>query len=443
MSSPLAIAGVTAVLKNLLHNGVVQNEISTTVGNVKVSCLAPDRVLDSGSSSSAENLLNLFLYHVTPNPGWRNGSLPSRDNGGDRLTNPPLALDLHYMLTAYGAEDFQAEILLGYAMQVLHENPVLTRAAIRAALPPANAAVSATGPLPAAYAVLSAADLADQVELIKIAPQTLSTDELSKLWTAFQTHYRPTVAYHLSVVLIDSHRPTRSGLPVRSRTIRVQPDAVPPFPRLVQATPPSSPWAITMGQTLAVGGNDLGGDVIACFRHVPSGRALQIPGVSTSETTAEVTLPAALPVAGMAEDSPAHPDNWEIGMYALSLLVTASDGVTRASNELPLALAPEFGSTPALALEGDTTVLTISVTPKVWSSQQMRLIVGETEIGTDPLPAPKMAELTFRAVSAALPHGRQHVRLRIDGVESLLIDAGAVTIGSDPPYRPSQSVVLP
>ena len=35
--------------------------------------------------------------------------------------------------TAYGVDDFQAEILLGYAMHLLHERPVLDRAAIRRA----------------------------------------------------------------------------------------------------------------------------------------------------------------------------------------------------------------------------------------------------------------------------------------------------------------------
>lgn len=64
-------------------------------------------------------------------------SLPSRSGtGGERLTNAPLALDLHYVMIAYGRADFQAEILLGYGMHLLHERPVLDRAAIRRALNP-------------------------------------------------------------------------------------------------------------------------------------------------------------------------------------------------------------------------------------------------------------------------------------------------------------------
>ena len=53
------------------------------------------------------------------------------------LSNPPLALNnLHYLLSAYSGGDLHAEILLGYAMQLLHEMPVLTRAAIRTAPTP-------------------------------------------------------------------------------------------------------------------------------------------------------------------------------------------------------------------------------------------------------------------------------------------------------------------
>ena len=52
----------------------------------------------------------------------------------ERLTSPPLALDLHYLLTVYATDYWQAEALLGYALMMLHENPVLTRNDISNAL---------------------------------------------------------------------------------------------------------------------------------------------------------------------------------------------------------------------------------------------------------------------------------------------------------------------
>ena len=181
---------------------------------------------------------------MTPNRAWSNVDLPSRSAvSGERLTNAPLALDLHYMLTAYGKADFQAEILLGYAMHLLHERPVLDRAAIRRALNPSPLDVSM---LPPVFQALTASDLADQVELIKITQEALSIDDLTTLWTAIQTNYRPSSAYQVSVVLIEGTRPAVSPLPVlsrgkrdpvthRDRGVVVNPDLLPPLPTLFTA----------------------------------------------------------------------------------------------------------------------------------------------------------------------------------------------------------------
>src|SRR5262249_43825069 len=131
MSNALAIASVSAVLRNLLDNGVVDDTIVSSVGNVKVSAVAPDLI---SVAPDAPSQINLFVYQVTANSGWHNVGLPSRDDRGERRTNPPLALDLHYLVTAYAGRDFHAEILLGRAMQILHETPGLSREAIRRGL---------------------------------------------------------------------------------------------------------------------------------------------------------------------------------------------------------------------------------------------------------------------------------------------------------------------
>ena len=90
MSSQLAIAAVTAVLRNLLDNGMV--EAGPAVGAVSVTAVAPDSIkVDDPDFAPC---LNLFLYRVSPNTGWVNVGLPSYAADGTRRTNPPLALDL-------------------------------------------------------------------------------------------------------------------------------------------------------------------------------------------------------------------------------------------------------------------------------------------------------------------------------------------------------------
>ncbi len=218
----MAIATVTAVLKDLLNDGLVNSDLSASVGTVTVSGLPPDRI---GTGADEPSRLNLFLYKVTANQGWRNVQLPSRDGDGERLTSVPLAIDLHYLLTAYGAADLDAEILLGYGMQLLHDMPVLTRALVRKTF-------SVTSPvtdklMPPSVTDRNPADLADQVEVCKIVPTYLTTEELSGLWSAMQARYRPSMAYDVSVVLIEATRPSRASLPVRRPVVRVEPIARP------------------------------------------------------------------------------------------------------------------------------------------------------------------------------------------------------------------------
>ncbi len=124
-NSALAIAGVTAILQHYLHN------LYLSVGGafptpVRVSCLAPDQVQQQMASAktTAENQVNLFLHLVTPNPAWRNvGYASLSSDGKTAIGNPPLALDLHYLLTVYGSEPWQAEALLGFALMMIHQLP--------------------------------------------------------------------------------------------------------------------------------------------------------------------------------------------------------------------------------------------------------------------------------------------------------------------------------
>ncbi|GAA0984531.1 hypothetical protein GCM10009555_058440 [Acrocarpospora macrocephala] len=218
MSGPLAIATVTAVLKDLLNDGLINSDLSASVGTVVVSALPPD-LIEVGPDRPSR--LNLFLYQVTPNQGWRNAELPSRDGGGARVATPPLALDLRYLLTSYGSADLDSEILLGYGMQLLHETPVLTPAAIRRTFSVASPVTDKL--MPPSVPGRNPADLADQVELVKITPRYLTSEELSRLWSAMQARYRTSMAYDVSVVLIETSAPVRTGPPVRVPLVRVEP----------------------------------------------------------------------------------------------------------------------------------------------------------------------------------------------------------------------------
>src|SRR5215470_10294599 len=68
MSSALAMASVTAVLKNLLHNELIRPSSNTHMGDITITALSPDRI-PLGAEERAQ--LNLYLYRLTPNSGWQ------------------------------------------------------------------------------------------------------------------------------------------------------------------------------------------------------------------------------------------------------------------------------------------------------------------------------------------------------------------------------------
>ncbi len=215
MSNALAIASVTAVLMDLLNDGLANANLDA-IGPIDVTVVPPDQV---SSESPPTNRLNIYMWHATRNAAWSNQHLPARNAQGNRLDSPHLALDLHFILTATGAEPLNAEIILGYGMQVMHETPALTRAAIRTALggvtPPVDASL-----LPAGLQSILASDLADQFEQIRITPAIADTEHpmqlegISNLWSAFSAPLRASALYQVSCVLIQSRTPVRSALPV-------------------------------------------------------------------------------------------------------------------------------------------------------------------------------------------------------------------------------------
>lgn len=200
MSNALAIASVTAVLKNLLENGLVNDGIITSIGSeVPVTALPPDRITTGGDERAQ---LNLFLYQTVPNSGLRHADRSSVAAARRADRAPLLALDLHYLVTAYGATDFQIEILLGYTLQLFQRMATLDQALIRQSLE----ALSSTREgqvLSPPVAALASSRLYRQVEQIKLSSQFLTTEEMSKLWSAMQARYRPSAAYKASVVVLE------------------------------------------------------------------------------------------------------------------------------------------------------------------------------------------------------------------------------------------------
>lgn len=415
MSTPDAIYGVTNTLIQLLTGPLheVNNSASPTA-------LLPDKVTDG--LQEGQSRVNLFLYQTMVNTGWNNLNPPAHSQAGE--LKPPLALNLYYLLSVYADDNPElSQRLLGRAMTVLHNNAELTRQTFRD----------------------HAADMGldQQIDRVFIAPFPLSIDEMSKLWSTFQTQYRTSTAYQVSVVLIDSESP-RAPLPVLRRGpedqgVISQADMIPPLPTLTEILLPDKQPSLLLADVLTVKGHKLrsnaGTPAQLNLRHhsLAAPATIEARAGSTAETI--IASPNDLPDAG---------DKFPPGYYQVAVrLEDAQDGevITRTTNTLgfPLAVQIETGGAENLndglnTPDADTTTLTLNFSPKVWPDQQALLLLGSHVFEADGSRTDPTDILTFTISTAEkkLPAGTYRVRLRVDGVDSHLIqDYAAVPLSFD------------
>lgn len=207
--SYLAIGAATKAIAELLARKMNKPPLLGSV-TPKVTTLPPDddRVDDADG-------VNLFLYRVSASPflansGWRG------DRGNPQGSKrSPLSLTLHYMLTAYakkaeGAafDDVTAHRLLGNAMAVLHEYPVLNDVH--------------DSDFDASLDTQFAKELRDSFEKIKVSMVPTTMEELSKIWTGLSKAYRLSVGYEVSLVQIAPVAPAPApGPPVQEISARI------------------------------------------------------------------------------------------------------------------------------------------------------------------------------------------------------------------------------
>jgi Pvc16 N-terminal domain len=423
VSNALGISAVTAALESMLwsvYNG--SDWSNSNLGAVTVTAVAPDIVQSNlGTATTAGLRVNLFLHQVTFNAAWRNMGLASlAADGITQLKNPPLALDLHYLLTVYGSEDCEAEALLGYALQFFHEYPVLGRVQIRSALsnlsnPQFDTAANLV-PTTSLFSLVGASGIADQIEMLKITPATLGREEMAWLWTALKADYRPTFPFQVSVLLIQPQIPAVSALPVLQRSITIQSNLT---ATLTQVSPPNSQPAACLPDTVTVTGAGLANVQSVTVTNTRLGVALQIlpPFTNSSDTSFQFTL------------SPtATPTNLPAGVYLVAAQLQVN-GQTVSTNAVPLAVAPQVTAlTPASPplTNGSEVAVTVTCTPDLFVGQQVSLLIGSQEgLLAAPITAPSGSLQFVFATLQSTAGATVPLRLRVDGIDSPIIDTTA------------------
>lgn len=111
--------------------------------------------------------IGLYLYRVTISEHQR----PHASARFPLSDSMPLGLDLHYLLTAWGATPQDEQIPLAWAIRQLHASPILDSS------------------------ILSPEAGWEPGEILQVVPAEISVDELMRIWDTLNQTYRPSMAY--------------------------------------------------------------------------------------------------------------------------------------------------------------------------------------------------------------------------------------------------------
>ncbi|WOJ90449.1 DUF4255 domain-containing protein [Methylocapsa polymorpha] len=408
MSNFRAVATVTATLQRVLQAAIQADVAGATVTTVRPS---------EGSSANLPTTgVNLFLYQVGVNPHRANDDLPTRRADGGTMTRPVAALDLYYLVSFYGDElKLEPQRLLGSTMAFLHGQPQLTRAQIQATV------ADASKPF------LAGSDLADQPDVVRFAPTSLTFDELSRLWSVFlQTHYVLSTTFRASTILLEQLISTRPSLPTRDVRLAAVPLQRPMISRVAAQAGNGAP--ITPGAVVRIDGSDLVGD----------GAFVEIDGALTPTLSADddlITL--ALPV-GLAAgphavlvrrgvkngtDADARP-MFASNPVAFVLLPV----IHKTANQYDIAISgvQGAGASPRSAMVTIILILSIGVR----QTATLELLNAQAAVAYTFLAVPRASPTTQLAFAiAGVAAGDYFVQVRIDGAVSPLdLDANRAPV---------------
>lgn len=181
-------ASLRALLETRLSADPEVQALLPPGGTLLVSLNNPEEM-----SEAQEQGLSVWCYRVLHDEHLLNAA--PRRVGPDRLRLPALPVRLHYLMTpvfertqGVSAPEFE-QTLLGKVLQLFHEQPTLRGADLNG--------------------VLAGHDLELRIRL-----ESLSLEEVTRVWDALERSYQLCVSYEVAVVPVDARRDIASGPPV-------------------------------------------------------------------------------------------------------------------------------------------------------------------------------------------------------------------------------------
>jgi hypothetical protein len=393
------MAGVTAVLKARLEDRIADADVQAAIGPVNVTAVPPDQVQ---AGAAEPNQLNVWLHHAAPNAAWRNEVHPIRDSTGRRVARPPLALDLQYLITAFGVDTYAAEILLGHAIAELHDRPLLDLESVGDVL-------HRLPPDPNVPAAVVSSRLEEQGECIRVTPIAVASEEMSRLWTAVGAQYRATAAYMIGPLLVDPEEEAAIALPVR--------------------TPAAGPSTLTVLTVVDVMLAPAGEERPDRTAPITAADRVLIRGEGITDADVDVMVGSDT----LAVDS-RRPDGIIVDLSTAPALRPGPVAVQVLAGPLSRSNVVLAGVSPVITPTRTGQTINCAVTPPVGRAQRITLLLNERNAQAGQvsrayaLPAPEGNGAAGNATtSASVPFeiavvetGSYLVRLEVDGVASVL-----------------------
>ena len=191
MATYPAIAATSEAILGLLRNAAVGSEFAG---------MSFEHYQATNLQSPMSEGISLYLYRVTVSA---NRNLPARTGRDGRRYGPPLPLDLHYLTIPWAGDAIKQQRLLGFAVRVLEDTPIL----------PAGV-LNQHGPEP---------DVFRPEETVELVYELVSMQDLSEVWKVSQSKEQPAATYVARMVEIESERPVEEAGLVQTRELALGP----------------------------------------------------------------------------------------------------------------------------------------------------------------------------------------------------------------------------
>ncbi len=398
MSNYLAIATITATLQRTL-----QASVQRDVDGVRVTAVKPGMI----GNGTPESGVNLFLYHVARNPAISPDSAASRlKSSGTRRQTP---LELYYMLSFYGNEtELEPHRLLGSVVRTFSDRTTISSEMIQDTIADSS------------FTFLENSDLGDQIQQLVISPVDMTMEDLSKVWSVFfQAPYLLSLAYKVTVVMIDGEEIGKRALPVRDRSFKgILPFAsYPVLEQILNQTGKLDP--ILTDSTIVLRGRQLFG--VQTRVRLGVAEVAITTEMEMSET--QIVLPLGL--------IPSR--DLRAGVQDLQVIHTVIDGDRQRqseSNVLPFVLRPRLNQIQVVSQSGRgddlrSAELMIQVNLQVGPTQRVVLLLNEWSVENPKIyaftvPPRQLDTNCLQIIAKDIQAGTYLVRLQIDGADSLL-----------------------